>query len=472
MKYLFNKIKIIFWGMTVLMTVSCKKVVDQINESGITADNFYKTASDADNGINACYDAFQSPFNYMIWGDGRADMFSVTDRSDNITQQIINGNVDANNFYSSWGNMYNVIKRTNSVLKNVPPIQDASLTARKERILGEGYFLRGLAYFYLVRTFDNVPLILEPYESLSQDFFPKQSPKEATFAQIELDFKAAEQRLTDKPYATTLENKGRATLGAVRAALTDLYLWQKKYKEAADAALKVINSTAAYSLVTGANYATNFIAKNTTESIFEIQFNNTYLEPNNNNLVTQFLPLGGSNYAGGQWNFKPSAKLVSTFTAGDLRIGATFKNTGTSPAPWRDVNVSYINKYQGTLGAGNAIRFQDANFIIYRLADVLLMRAEALNELGQTPAAILLLNQVRNRAGLLNTTSVSQADIRLAIENERFLELAFEGKRYFDLKRTGRYVAVTGNTNPDWLIWPIVGVELVKNRNLIQNKGY
>jgi hypothetical protein len=460
--------------LLVLMSLTgCRDVTEQLNPSGISAANFYKNGADADVAINSCYDAFQLPDRYVLWGDGRSDLFAVTDRSSVNDQQFVNGNLNATNTFVNWNELYEAVNRTNSVLKNVPLITDPGLTSRKERILGEAYFLRAMAYFYQVRTFDNIPIILEPYESLTQDFFPKQAKPDQVFTQIEMDLKAAETRLTDKPFSTVIEQKGKASLAAVRSALTDLYLWQKKYQQAADAAQQVIASTAGYALVSGANFGTIFYNKNTSESIWEIQLNNTYLEGNNNNLVNTFLPLGGTGYAGGNWTLKYSTKLLNAYVPADVRGPVTVRNTGTpSGAPFRDANTQYINKYQGTLGNQNATRYFDSNQVIYRLADILLMRAEALNEVGKPAEAIPLLNQIRTRAGLAATTAVSQADVRLAIENERFLELAFEGKRYFDLKRTGRYAAVTGNTDPNWLRWPIPANELTKNLNLVQNPGY
>ncbi|AQG79190.1 RagB/SusD family nutrient uptake outer membrane protein [Spirosoma montaniterrae] len=465
--------KLIGSGLLLLSLLSsCRDVTEQLNPSGLTADNFYKTATDADVAINSCYDAFQNPERYVFWGDARTDLFAVTDRSGLNQIQLANGNLNAVNGYVGWEDMYTAIARTNSVLKNVPTITDPALQPRRERILGEAYFLRAMAYFYLARTFDNVPLILEPYESLTQDFLPKQATQQQIFDQIEADLKAAETRLPDRPFTATVELKGKASLGAVRAALTDLYLWQKKYQAAADAAQQVIASPAGYVLVSGANFGTIFFNKNTSESIWEIQFNNIYLEGSNNNLANRFLPLGGTGFAGGNWDIGPSAKLMGSYIAADQRGPVTFRVTTSPSAPWRDPNIPYVNKYQGTLANANATRFFDSNQVIYRLADVLLMRAEALNELGQTTAAIPLLNQVRTRAGLAATTATTQADVRLAIENERFLELAFEGKRYYDLKRTGRYATVTGFADPNWLRWPLPANELIRNPNLVQNSGY
>lgn len=462
--------------MIVFVLFSCKKITDQSNESGISAGNFFKTATDADNAMTACYDGFQQPMTYFFWGEGRADLFAATDRSAATQLQIISGDVNAEHEYARWDQMYRTLNRINGVLKNVPLITDPALATRKERILGEAYYLRALAYFYLVRTFENIPLILEPYESLAQDLFPVQADPADVFAQIESDLKAAEQRITSfTPFASAAENKGRATAGAIKATMADFYLWQKNYPEAIKKAEEVLAGP--YTLVSGANYATIFTSKNTSESIFDIQFNNTFLETANNgagssNPLIVFLPVGGANYVGGGWPYQPSQKLIDAFTPGDVRINITYRNTGNPPAPYRDPNLNYINKYQGTLANNNLQRHPDNNFIIYRLADVILLYAEALNEDNRTPDAITQLDRIRTRAQIGNTTAVTKDEVRVAIEEERFRELAYEGKRYFDLKRTGRYAAVTGHTNPDWLRWPISNQELTLNRNLEQNSGY
>lgn len=465
----FNKILTILTASTLL--VACSKVTIQVPDSIITPSNFYKTASDADNAINGCYDILQKlPNNFEIWGDGRADVLAATDRPSSSDLQVANGNVSSGNDYvgGGWGSLYSGINRCNSVIKNVPGITDAALAARKDRIMGEAYFLRGLFYFYLARTFENVPLILQPYEDLSGDFYPKQSDRATIFAQIEKDFKLAETIVPDLPFSTTIENKGKTTKAAVRSAMADLYLWEKKYQEAADVSALVISSPAGYTLVTGANFGTIFTGRNTSESILEVQFNYTYQE-DLNNLSDLFLPLGGS-YTAGNWRYMPSNALMAALPATDLRQNITFRNTGATPAPYRDANKIYFAKYQGTLATN--VLYKDANFIIYRLAQVILMRAEALNELGQTNAAIPLLNQIRTRAGLAATTATTQADVRLAIEAERLAELPCEGKRYYDLVRTGRYAAVTGFTNVNYLRWPLPTNELINNPNLVQNPGY
>ena len=149
-----------------------------------------------------------------------------------------------------------------------------------------------------------------------------------------------------------------------------------------------------------------------------------------------------------------------------------------SDANWPASSYPFLNKYRIITWPS------PQNYILLRLADILLLKAEALNELGDVTGAAQLVNQVRNRVDLPNTTASTQEAMRLAIEKERRLELAFEGHRWFDLKRTGRAIEVINNTigpdgnkigynlTPNRLLWPIPQSELDKNELLTQNPGY
>ncbi len=180
----------------------------------------------------------------------------------------------------------------------------------------------------------------------------------------------------------------------------------------------------------------------------------------------------------------PSNDLVALFESeGDeIRFGSSIL-FGDVSGVWSDNNwpqdhYPFINKYRNNSSPSSQ------NFIFLRLADIILLKAEALNEQGDLAGAAELLNQIRTRVGLPNTTASNQADMRLAIEKERRLELAFEGHRWFDLKRTGRAIQVLSNTigpdgtpygyvlNENKLLWPIPQAELDKNTKLIQNPGY
>jgi hypothetical protein len=145
---------------------------------------------------------------------------------------------------------------------------------------------------------------------------------------------------------------------------------------------------------------------------------------------------------------------------------------------WPQTMYPFINKWR------NFQEGSDQNYTFIRLADILLLKAEALNELGDVGGAAALVDQIRDRVGLPPTTAADQAAMRLAIEKERRLELTFEGHRWYDLKRTGRAIpvmnAVTGangenlgyDLTPQRLVWPIPQAELDKNSKLTQNPGY
>ena len=221
-----------------------------------------------------------------------------------------------------------------------------------------------------------------------------------------------------------------------------------------------------YTLVSGENYGDLFEVgkQNTVETIFEISVRpNVELE--NQGLDGELVPAAGNNF-----RVLPEQKILDAFAENpeDLRIPVTLD---TVP----DTTTLFVNKW--TVGPVEQVdnrRLQDPNVVLLRLADVILMHAESLNELGQTGEAIPFLNQIRTRAGLEATTAVSQEEVRQAIRNERFLELAFEGIRWFDLVRWDIAVQeVEELDNPDRILWPVPVREIDLNPNLLpQNPSY
>ena len=187
------------------------------------------------------------------------------------------------------------------------------------------------------------------------------------------------------------------------------------------------------------------------------------------------MPVANSNQICGEYIMAPTAKMISAYETGDFRKDASLA-LSTNP-PFRNAGQPYVTKYVRTLAN------LDANIIAIRLADVMLMKAEALMKDGKPADAIGILNTIRRRAfGLdLNTASVrdfpTASDItkgytlELAIENERFLELAFEGHRWHDLVRTGRATTVLGII-AEKCLWPIPQRERDRNPRLDQNPGY
>ena len=364
-----------------------------------------------------------------------------------------------------WERNYAGIHRVNDALKRVPGIEDATFaTVDRERIVGEAYFLRAYFYFNLVRTYGGVPLITEPYTTFKTDFSKERATPEAVYTQIVADLTEAEKRLP-LTYPTLFAAKGRATQGAAKTMLARAHLYRKEYQKAADKAAEVL-ALNSYSLVSGANYPTIFTptGKNSSEGIFEIQFLSSASE--GMDVFRRFLPSAQATApanTGGDYWAAPTAEFMDAFEPTDIRKAVNLAVT-TRP-PFNTAGQNYVAKYRRTTSG------DDPNLYMIRLADVILIRAEALTELSQTALAIPLVNQIRNRAGLANTTATTQTTLREVIEKERWLEFAFEGQRWHDLVRTGRAetkLAVAKNKT----VWPIPARERNVNPKLDQNPGY
>ncbi|GAB4028025.1 RagB/SusD family nutrient uptake outer membrane protein [Spirosoma koreense] len=468
-KYIFSALPI-----ALLLLVGCSDVIEQTPVSALTQTSFFQNAADAEAAIISGYDALQGDeTRYLAWGDARADNLRVPVAEIGITDGGIldfqNDNISTSSGYATWSRFYAGINRVNNVLAQVPTIQSPTINSVRNRIMGEAYFLRAFNYFNLVRLWGAVPLVLDPTLSLDKNLQPARTPADKVQEQIIADLKQAET-LLPVSYPTAIETRGRATQGAAQALLSKVYLWRSSYNQtgewqlAADYATKVLaNST--YALVPGVNYATIFTTKNTSESIFELQFN--YNNQETNGLSAYFLPRSSKVTTGGNQTLIPSQKLVDAFAPGDLRKAASIylSNPATDQFP----NLPTVAKYLGTVVG--TTRYSDSNFIFLRLADVILMQAEAFAQLGKTAESAALVNRIRNRAGLSNTTAASKEPLLLAIEQERFVELCFEGHRWYDLLRTGRVKAVLGSDKKALL--PVYYTEIQLNPNLLpQNPGY
>ena len=473
------KISILKYSLSIgiiLLLAGCSKQLDQSNPNAQTSANFWKTSSDAVQGVNACYQMFLEDGGYMRFCPILLNIQGDDVRSNSPWTAISNvgkfqlGTADNSGYGWTFDEYYQGISRCNQVLQYVPGISmDANL---KNRIIGQAYFLRGLFYFHLVDMFGNVPLPTQVAE------IAKQSTAAEGWQRVIADLKSAVNLLPVK-YSTTggvdANDLGRATQGAAMAFLGKAYLFNKHYDSAATQFKKVID-LGIYSLMP--NYKDNFTesAENNAESIFEIQFS---LTAGGTDLQWQGTPsstwgfysaraitFGAPNF--GWTDVQPTQMLLTEFhqektvTGGiDPRCLATIFYNDTadthlpstpmyqttfqatyaaSPAYLADV---FCRKYEN--GDGNKANEYDwksgINERLMRYSDVLLMYAECLNELGQTSAAAPYLTQVRNRANLPDKTSTfaayTQAQMRDQIGHERFLEFGLEGHRFDDIRRWG-----------------------------------
>lgn len=474
-----------------LSNQSCEKFLDLAPESqsiavsNTNADSLvYHSAAEVEAALAGVYADFKNEYfqlDYFVNGDAQSDdAYAGGDNPANF--QIDDYRIDATNTNVSrdWAYLFATIGKANSVINNVNAVQDPGLTTlRKKEILGEAAFIRAFMYFQLVQLWGDVPLQLTDVKTISIDLleeiypilFPARSPKEAVYQQIIADLELAEGSVR-----TTAPHKGYVTKGAVQALLAKVYATQEphnweKVNSYCDAVI-----AGGYSLLPNYDDLWNNNNENSAEAIFEINYNGGISDGN----------WGTKIFRGLDWKKfnTPSNDLLRAFEAENDQIrknaSVVFQDVSGkwSDQHWPQTQFPFINKYRiFTEGSSQ-------NYIFIRLADILLLKAEALNELGDLAGAATLLNQVRNRVNLPNSTANNQPTMRLAIAQERRLELAFEGHRWFDLKRTGRAIelmnAATGanntslgyNLTENRLVWPIPQAELDKNTKLTQNPGY
>lgn len=455
MRILVKKRLLTTLSITILLAVSfssCKKFLELKPENAITKEDFFKTKDDATAAIIGCYDGLQGTVTQALtWGEIRADLINLP-----VNNTLYMQNLDKTLSYCDWRSIYNMIGRVNLVIEFVPRIPgfDNNFSVDdSKKIVAEAKFLRALGYFYLVRTFREVPLVLQAPSSDDVKYFLPKSPADSILNQIEADLLDADASISDA-YITNIETRGRATKAAVNALQTDVYLWRAKYQLAADAAQKVLANNTLYQLVPGANWLTIFSQKNSTESIFEVQFDNGINENNGLRGI-----VGNANN-----------ELIKYFTNEKDLMRGLYNTYTQGNGQW---------KYSGLTNDNTAISrtANDPNFIVYRLPDVMLMKAEALVHLGspdQKREAITLIDTVRarvglapydeNKGGFLNGTSDSNLMMEIILR-ERAMELAHEGKRWFDLVRVA-----TNDNKPDILINLIVASRAVGDRQLIRSR--
>ncbi len=484
--------KHILLGILACSFAACSKFVDLSPISDATTQNAYESASDAEAALVGAYDGFQQE--YYIWdninfNDVLSDnYYSGGDNPELFAVDLLNITPVNSRLFNNWSQIYTGISRANIILDKVPQITDPKLNEnnRKEQVLGEAAFLRAYNYYQLVKMWGGVPLVLEPVTSADPSATNKPRATEAeVYAQIIKDLEFALSRLPDKFSDDASVNKARATKGAVNALLAKVYAQKqdRDYNKVLQYADAVISSPAGYQLI-NFNYLFDGSHYNNDESIMEVQFTGGAEANWGPQLI---LP---PSVSGDSWRkfVTPSKDLVKAYDSeGDtVRKKATilFENVSWTDEFWAigGGDVPFAWKWKSANGWASTNRQY-----IFRLADIILLKAEALNELGRVTEAATALNNVRARVTLKPTTATTQATMRLAIEKERRLELAQEGQRWDDLRRYGRAEAVMNglqeidlrtnqrvnyNMTKDKELLPIPQLERDRNKQLSQNPGY
>lgn len=513
-------------GLTIIAG-SCSKSFVTLNPEGqVNEANFFQTTTEFEEALVGCYTPLRTAANMAFYMEEmRADNtffdYNEKDRGGVNNEQLAEyqDGSDNTNIVILWTADFQGIQSTDVVLDKIQQSPPADMTdSEKNQIIGQAEALRAHYYFELVRCFGAVPLYLHEVTN-AQNAFVNQSPVDSVYYQIISDLTDAISKLSPP---SSFPQSGNVTKGMAATELGLVYLTQQQYAQATPLFQSVTQM--GYSLLP--NYADVFKTanKNSTESIFEIQYKSG-TDGQASQFIYYWIPVtpstgailgSGTNYNNteGSWNV-PTQDIVNAYYPGDTRLDASIAVTKghldatTDFIP--DTVISILNNLDTAgLGMGyttstthrfikkqynppytTALEYNtDDDWPVYRYSDVLLMLAESLNEQGQSAAALPYLNQVRQRAGVPPAMITSQSMLRDTIAHERRVELAFENHRWFDLVRTGQAIPVmtaygnlqkaawpfllsnTYDITPNKMIYAIPFREIETNPALTQNPGY
>ena len=493
--------KILYIGLLAISTlfVSCSDFLDKESFEDPSAEAINDEAS-AIALVNGAYQPLQRPklYNMRIWsldivaGNSEVGAGGGTDGIETITLANFVTTTDNAAALDIWRGPKPGILYCNTVFENIPNMNISE--SLKNRCVGEAKFLRAHYFFILVRLFGDVPMAVTTLKP-GDDLFPSRTNKMTIYNDVIIpDLKEAINLL---PVREEYKGSdiGRASKGAAAGMLAKVYLTLGMYKEC----LEMCNLVESLGYTLNPDYSDCFGGelrnKNTAESLFEVQYYGLtkagfWDDDNQASWLSTYMGPRNSGWVGGAygWN-QPTEEFVSQYEKNDLRKDKTILYEGGPAFDGKQYKKSMSNtgynvrKFLVPLSVSPDYNTNSASVIVLRYADVLLMKAEALNELGRTKDAEEPLYQVRKRAGLTQRTDVeglNQDQMREKIIKERRIELAFEGHRWFDMIRinNGQYALNflhsigKVNATSKHLLLPIPQKERDANPNLSQNPGY
>lgn len=481
-------IKTISLIVIVFFTSSCSKILDVKPVSSITSESYWNSEGDVTGYLTGVYFELRSAVNTTFYMEDRGDTFSPgleSGLSSAWQQNLTSSNAP------NWINYYNLVHHCNLVIKYGNIISFSNGT-NKNRALAEAHFIRAFTYFWLLRSWGDVPIVLEPTEN-DDIVLQARAPQTAVMDQILNDVNLAIDLFPESGFV----NKSRASKPAAYALKTDALLWKAKVLDGGDEALNEAVSTADLAMA-GTSldpaYANIFstATKNGPEVIFSIYFNRDEKDEEGGRIeqygrtlkprdifvsdATNVNDIAFSR-TGARSAYAPSEKFRALFAGNDARKGGSFI---TATAANGSTIGIFDNKFRGTLYPGDD-RYWENDIIVYRLAEVILFKAEALAALNRVPEAVTELNKVRNRAKIGDYPgAVTKLAVESEILDERFRELYLELKRWPDLIRFHKAGTINiYNEVPNLgakgnmpLFFPIPRTQIDLNPNLIQTLGY
>jgi tetratricopeptide (TPR) repeat protein len=400
---------------------ACNNYLTIAPENDLIKEKFWAKREDVDGALAATYDAFRNAVQEsFIWGEVRAEIAVFGDQFGDY-RRIAGSDITPSNGKINWEKYYQAINLANTLMHfdNDVLAKDLSFTQKmKDQVDAEALFIRSLSYYYLIRVWKEVPLVLTPSISDKDNLFPFKSSEKVVIKQIINDLLIAkENAMTDEFKDNPTYYKGRANKYSIMALLADVYLWDEQYQKSVDYCDSIIN-TGKFGLEPYSTWFNMYNPGNSMiESIFEIQFDD--------NLESQENPMYDAIFNKSQLSFNLTS-LDKFLVKDDIRL------CGKNKPIWKYKGVDLMS----TVGRSGTQR--DGNMIYYRYADILLLKAEALVELGRNDEANSLIRQTRERAGLTHVDVIGKTDLRKAVLDEKAAEFVIEGKRWFDLLRAAK----------------------------------
>ena len=503
MRYIKNSLgRLMLATLLVFSVSSCNKFLDEQNPSNFTMENYFTKPEHAQSAVNAIYQSLLSiptgeyggaPWMMLEFPTGLANT-EYGQSVDNLNIRNLVNTAENNHGIQKWTSSYRGIGNANLAIAKIPDINMDEKA--KNRYLGEAHFLRAYFYFDLVRIFGQIPLIKDVVTSTSPEIYSQQASIEDVYKLIVEDLTAAEG--LGLPWTDV---SGHATMGAVKSLLSSVYLTMagfplqkgnEYFQKAADKANEVISSNQ-FSLFTSYDDLHSLDKENMGEQIFMVQFAagtwttsmdfQKFILPYTKN-ISLLNNRTGAIYA--------SNEFVATYEAGDKRAQDRqfFFSTYTLTTD-RNTTIPlggfYLYKFFD-VQANTVTGTSGLNFPLIRYPEVLLIYAEASNEIsGPTAASYEAVNKIRRRANLANLSGLSQQAFRQAIWKERYHELCYENKIWFDMVRLRQVLNVQTNNFESFvghkftygptlsareLLFPFPTVEINNNKNITQNQGY
>ena len=482
MKKKFLLFAILFSNLSLL--TSCQDDLELTSTSVITSDSFWKTEDDAKAGVNGMYVNFriQTQQNYYLLGGARSAEITGGVQSPLTLANYYNNLLTPQNIDVDWAGLYTTIHQANLILKYVPQIPFSATTAKEQkRYIAQAYSMRALCYFIMARSWGGVPIVTEPTENTNQaEYIIPRSTNQETFALIKSDI---DQAVANFPDAAN--NKTQLSLPSLQALKADVYLWTAKQLGGGTSdlniALTAVDAIGTQALQPNFKDVFAYDKKANTEILFAVRYSLSDLPSSLSDNWNQFMFVGPSDFApltsaqatsvfgtlgtgagnAGISRVQPDITRFN-FASTDTRKDATYLTlyNGTVPV------VTGLVKYNGTVDG--AIRRFVSDIIIYRWADILLMKAEIKNALGQdpTPEMNMVMKRADASASFINVSQTANDEVIL---NERLKELAFEGKAWWDLVRFNKTNLVPTMTPGKQVLFPISQNTINFNPKIEQN---